>query len=294
MIFNNRLGNMQILNLEKLWKVRVINRDQVVLEIFEKNPRTREAQLQIELARIGLETSRIKKEFGEVKSEHQGMDSKGKGMPGWAPITRAYTERRKHITNELDNIRKNRTLQRKKRSKFFNVGIIGYTNAGKTTLLNTMAKKNLETANQVFTTTGTASRKVVLPQFDENGTFHKEEFIITDSVGFVYDISPLFIKAFLSTLEELQFSDLLLIVIDIADKNIDRIPGKIQTTFQVIEQIQAMQIPKLVLFNKADLLDNIELEERVRYGKTMIGDNASLVISAKNKSGFESFITIHS
>ena len=181
-------------------------------------------------------------------------------------------------------------MRRKERSKFFNVGIIGYTNAGKTTLLNTMAKKNLETANQVFTTTGTASRKVVLPQFDENGTFHKEEFIITDSVGFVYDISPLFIKAFLSTLEELQFSDLLLIVIDIADKNIDRIPGKIQTTFQVIEQIQAMQIPKLVLFNKADLLDNIELEERVRYGKTMIGDNASLVISAKNKSGFEALL----
>ena len=94
MIFNNRLGNMQILNLEKLWKVRVIDRDQVVLEIFEKNARTREAQLQIELARIGLETSRIKKEFGEMKSEHQGMDSKGKGMPGWAPITRAYTERK--------------------------------------------------------------------------------------------------------------------------------------------------------------------------------------------------------
>src|SRR5208337_4238284 len=115
--------------------------------------------LQIELARIGLETSRIKKEFGEMKSEHQGMDSKGKGMPGWAPITRGYTERRKHITDELDNIRKNRTLRRKERSKFFNVGIIGYTNAGKTTLLNTMAKKNLETANQVFTTTGTASRK---------------------------------------------------------------------------------------------------------------------------------------
>lgn len=289
-IFDNRLGNMQILNLEKFWKVRVLDRDAIVLEIFEKNARSRESLLQVELARIGLQTSRIKKEFGGMKQEHQGLGFAGKGMAGWVPIQRAYTTRRKKIMDELESIRNNRNLRRKGRSKFFNIGIMGYTNAGKTTLLNSLAKQKLETNNQEFTTVSTASRKVVFPWYDEYGVFHREEVIFTDSVGFVYDISPQFVNAFLSTLEELQFSDILTIVVDIADAKFERLKTKIETTFQVINQIGADNLPKVIVFNKADLLDSIELTERVNITKTYFPDTPTFVISAKNKTGYEELI----
>lgn len=294
-IFNNRLGNMQILNLEKFWKVRVLDRDAIVLEIFEKNARSRESILEVELAKIGLQTSRIKKEFGRMKQEHQGVAfgmGAGKGMAGWVPVQRAFTTRRKKITDELEEIRNNRNLRRKTRSKFFNIGIMGYTNAGKTTLLNSLAKQKLETNNQEFTTVSTASRKVVFPWYDEFGVFHREEMIFTDSVGFVYDISPQFIHAFLSTLEELQFSDLLTIVVDIADPKFERLKTKIETTFQVIEQIGASNIPRVIVFNKSDLLDPQELIDRVNITKTYFPDTPTTIISAKNKLGYEELIRI--
>lgn len=292
MIFNNRLGNMQILNLQKIWNVKVLDRDGLILEIFEKNARTREAQLQIELARMALETSKAKKEFGRKVSERQGRYFAGKGMVGYAPIIRHFTAHQKKITEELDNIRKNRTLLRKTRSKFFNVGIIGYTNAGKTTLLNSLTKQNHETAPREFTTVSTVSRKVVFPVIDINGNYHQEEIILTDSVGFVYDISPQLIDAFLSTLEELIFSDLLLVVIDLADKNLDRLVNKIETTFKVITQIGALQIPKLIIFNKADLLPPLEIEVRIQRLRAFIQENPYIIISAAQKRNYEELKTM--
>jgi GTP-binding protein HflX len=138
----------------------------------------------------------------------------------------------------------------------------------------------------------TASRKVVFPWYDEFGVFNREEIIFTDSVGFVYDISPQFIHAFLSTLEELQFSDLLTIVVDIADLKFERLKTKIETTFQVIEQIGASNIPRVIVFNKSDLLDPQELNDRVNITKTYFPETPTITISAKNKLGYEDLIKI--
>jgi GTP-binding protein HflX len=267
--------------------VKVIDRDEVVLEIFDINARTKESRLQIELARLALQSNLIRKEIGQHLDEKQGRDFMGKGMPGWAPVARAFTSRRKKIVTELKDIAQARNLRRKQRSKFFNIGIVGYTNAGKTTLLNALAKESLETANQEFTTVSTTSRRVKLPTFNEYGGFIGEEVIFTDSVGFIYDISHFLIEAFLSTLEELQFSDLIAIVVDIADKQEERLFLKIETSFSVMGQIGANTIPKIFIFNKADSIEPSLRDARINTIHEKYSNIPYAVISAANRTGFD-------
>ncbi len=285
-ILNNRLSYGQLMNLHGVWDAKTIDRDELVLEIFEKHAQTHEAKLQIELARLTLQTNIIKKEMGAHLQEKQGRGEKGKGVKGWEPKMRAFRGRRSKILQELNKISQGRSLRRKTRSKFFNVGVVGYTNAGKSTLVNKLAKVSLETADQEFTTVTTTSRKVTLPKFDEYGRWLGEEMILTDSVGFISDMSRLLIDAFLSTLEELQFSDLILIVIDISDAQFDRILLKIDSSFDVIEQIGAADIPKIFIFNKIDLLSPEVVEERKNKIHELYPNIAALSISALEKQGF--------
>lgn len=286
-IFNNRLGNMQRLNLTKAWDVKVIDRDEIVLEIFEQHAQTYESKLQIELARLNLETNIIKKELGQHLDEKQGRDFKGKGRKGWEPAMRAFRGRKKKIRDELEKISKRRHIRRKARTKFFNVGLIGYTNAGKSTILNKLSKSKLKTAQQEFTTVSPTSRKVVFPSYDENGLWNSQEIILTDSVGFIMDMSALLINAFLSTLEELQFSDLLLLVLDISEPDFEILLEKIKTTFSILIQINVMEIPRIFVFNKNDKLSEEKLRDRVRKIQEAYPDIPYVSISALNKTGFE-------
>ncbi len=285
-IFNNRLGNMHRLNLTKIWDVNVVDRDELVLEIFERHAQTHESKLQIELARLNLETNIIKKELGQHLEEKQGRDFKGKGRKGWEPKMMAYRGRKKKIRDELKIISKRRNLRRKGRSKFFNVGLIGYTNAGKSTVLNKLAKSRFETAQQEFTTITPVSRKVVFPSYKENGQWDGQELIITDSVGFIMDMSPALINAFLSTLEELQFSDLLLLIIDISEPNFVTILEKIKTTFTIMAQINVMEIPRLLVLNKIDKLSEDLLQKRVEKIREIYPEIPNVSISALDKTGF--------
>ena len=286
-IFNNRLGNMHRLNLTKIWDVNVVDRDELVLEIFERHAQTHESKLQIELARLNLETNIIKKELGQHLEEKQGRDFKGKGRKGWEPKMMAYRGRKKKIRDELKVISKRRNLRRKGRSKFFNVGLIGYTNAGKSTILNKLANSRFETAQQEFTTITPVSRKVVFPSYKENGQWDGQELIITDSVGFIMDMSPALINAFLSTLEELQFSDLLLLIIDISEPNFVTILEKIKTTFTIMAQINIMEIPRLLVLNKIDKLSEELLQKRVEKIREIYPEIPNVAISALDKTGFD-------
>ena len=224
--------------------------------------------------------------MGVHLQEKQGRGQQGKGVKGWEPKMRAFRGRRRKILLELNKISQGRSLRRKSRSKFFNVGVVGYTNAGKSTLVNKLAKVSLETADQEFTTVTTTSRKVTLPKFDEYGGWQGQEMILTDSVGFISDMSRLLIDAFLSTMEELQFSDLLLMVIDISENEFDRLLLKIDSAFAVIEQIGAADIPKIFVFNKIDLLSPAAVEERKNQIHELYPNISALSISALEKQGF--------
>ncbi len=289
LIFNNRLSYSQISILAKQLDVLVKDRDDIILEIFELNSRTRESKLQIELARMALQTNIIKKEFGAHMSEKQGRDFMGKGLRGWEPQLRAFRQRKKKIQRELENISHQRALRRKRRQKMFNVGVVGYTNAGKSTLMNTLARTSLETADHEFTTISPVSRKVTFPEFDSMGQWIGDEVILTDSVGFIMDMSPMLIDAFLSTLEELQFSDLLLILVDGADE-LSLIEIKISTTLSILQRIHIDELPRLFLLNKIDLLTQDELSKRLKALSQIYPREKWLPVSANDKSSLQNVI----
>lgn len=286
-IFNNRLYQNQIMNLQGIWGTNVIDRDELILKIFEKNAKTRESKLQIQKARINMEAKIIKRETGLHFDEKQGRGFQGKGLSGWEPHIRAYRRQMRKIDIELDLIAKRRHLQRKRRWKFFNVGIVGYTNAGKSTLLNQLGRFELETANEEFTTIIPRSRKVIMPILNDQNGYSTEELIFTDSVGFICDMSDLLINAFLSTLEELKFSNLLLIILDISENNFNEIMLKLDTTFEVLEKISAHDIEKVLVLNKIDKLTQNLIDERITMLESIVPNLKMIPISALQKQGFQ-------
>ena len=231
-IFNNRLNHSQMMNLQGIWGTKVLDRDDLILEIFEKHAKTKQSKLQIQRARVALEAKIVKREYGLHLQEKQGRGFMGKGLSGWEPQKRAFRRRTRKIDLELEQISHRRALQRKGRKNFYNVGILGYTNAGKSTFLNKLAHSDLETADEEFTTVMPRTRKVTFPKFDEYGNWCGENILFTDSVGFISDMSGLLFDAFLSTLEELIFSDLLVVILDIAEPDFSRIILKLETSNQ--------------------------------------------------------------
>ncbi len=285
-IFNNRISYSQINTLSRELAVVVKDRDDVILEIFETNARTHESKLQIELTRMALQTNIMKKEFGAHMDEKQGRGAQGKGLKGWEPQMLHYRKRKKKIRDDLSRIANQRNQRRKRRGKMYNVGVVGYTNAGKSTFINTLAGTNLETANHEFTTISPVSRKVVFPNFDEFGRWKGQEVILTDSVGFITDMSPMLIDAFLSTLEELQFSDLLLILVDFSDSLAD-IGSKIETTLSILHRINAFDLPKVFALNKMDLLTEAVREEKFLTLCGLYPDFTWYLISGKEKASLK-------
>jgi len=281
-LFNNRLGSAQILELSEAFHYKVIDRDLLILEIFEQNAQTKESQLQIQLARMTLETTRKQKELSQkVKSERQGRDFKGKGYGAWVPILNAYKSQKKKIMEELMEIRKQRANQRKSRGEqTFKVSIIGYTNSGKTSLLNGTNNYSFKTKDTAFTTVTSVTRKI------------EENMVITATVGFVYDIPHQIIDAFLSTLEEAAYSDCIIFLIDLADLP-EVIDQKVQTTFIVLSKIGCLNIPIVYTFNKIDLLTAEELEEKKFFIKNLLPSTAVVqFISTKDKKSIDQLITL--
>ncbi|MHA1729255.1 MAG: GTPase HflX [Promethearchaeota archaeon] len=284
-LFNNRLRSNQIFNLSEKFKAKVIDRDLLILEIFKLNTTTYEAKLQIEIAGLFLEKSQKKEEISIKKiPERQGRDFMGKGYGDFESYKRSFNIRKKNITKKLREIRNQRAFQRKSRKGAYNVAIVGYTNAGKTTLLNTINKSNFKTKESVFTTVGTVTRKI---------KYYGDTILFTDTVGFVYDLPHQFIDAFLSTLEEAAFSNCILILVDISDRK-EKIYMKLQTVFGVLARIKALNIPVLYVFNKIDKINPDELTVKMKLIKRkMIPRNSiMLFISALDRSSSMKLIHI--
>jgi len=283
-LINNRLNSGQILAISEFFKTKVIDRDILILEIFEQKAKTYESKLQIKLARLDLEISKKRKELSaKLKRERQGKDFKGKGYPPLYAYKSAYKKERKNILNKLNNIIQDRAIQRKKRSKEFNIAIVGYTNAGKTTFLNTIANLSLPTENSTFTTVVPIAKKY---------NFKDESIIFIDTVGFVEDIPNEILNAFKSTLEEAAFSDLIIIISDISD-SIEIIRKKLKTTFKILYQINANNIPIIYFFNKVDKINEYELNEKKKEIIEVLGKNSLIFfMSAMKKETLVDFINI--
>ena len=279
-IFDNDLKPVQSYNLAKETGIEAIDRFQLILEIFAKRASTREAQLQIQLARLNYELAHAKERVKLAKKEEQ-PGFMGLGAYEVDVYYEAVKRQIHTIQDKLKKIRRKRALHRKRRAEtgFTSISLAGYTSAGKSSLFNALAEEDVKVGLGLFTTLSTTTRAVDL--------FGKKAFL-TDTVGFIDRLPISLIEAFHSTLEETVFSDLILLVLDVSEPE-DVIQRKLATSLDTIEKIGAMGVPMITVLNKMDLLSKQEVVRRVELLKNE-GQNP-VPISALYKTNIDALKT---
>ena len=278
-IFNSPLTPAQERNLEKEFKVRVMDRIALILQIFAQRARTYEGKLQVELAMLRYEQARLVRGWTHLERQKGGFGLRG--GPGETQIEldrRALRERIAAIKEDLEVVASRREQNRKQRLKnaIPVVSFVGYTNAGKSTLFNRLTKSEVYAADQLFATLDPTLRTVSLPVIDK--------VVFADTVGFIRHLPHDLIAAFKSTLEETAHADLLLHIIDAADK---RAEENIKAVNDVLKQIGADEVPTLLVFNKADLLD--EPYSEIVYDEN--GKPYRVNVSAKTGAGLSALLS---
>jgi GTP-binding protein HflX len=273
-IFNHNLSPSQERNLEKYLSTRILDRTALILFIFSKRAKSNEGKLQVELAQLDHLSTRLIKGWSHLERQKGGIGVRG--GPGEKQLEldrRMLRLRIKQLKEKLDKLKRQRTMQRKKRSRssVLNISIVGYTNAGKSTLFNQLTRANALAMNQLFATLDTTSRKL----FIEEGV----ECVISDTVGFIKALPTALIEAFKSTLEESREADLLLHVVNMANPNHSE---QIAAVDKILEEIKAASIPQILVLNQIDRLDIKANHERDEYGRI-----STIQLSAKTGEGIE-------
>jgi GTP-binding protein HflX len=269
-IFDNTLRTLQTYNLAKATHVEVIDRFQLILEIFTKRATTTEAQLQIQLATLRNELRHAREKV---------RLSKGSEQPGFmglgayeADVYRDAIKRQvQTITKKLAKVREKRVLQRERRTElgFLTISLAGYTNAGKSSLFNALTEDTVRVDKALFTTLSTTTRMV---------EFSNRKFLLTDTVGFIDRLPLSLIEAFHSTLEETIFSDLIILVLDL-NEPIETIEKKNNVCIETIERLGASGIPTITALNKIDLINEAEREQKFESLKDKVKN--PILLSAK-------------
>ncbi len=243
-VFNNSISPRIQRNLEEILGIAVVDRQEIILQIFADRATTREARLQVELAQLQYSLPRLKRKWADLSQQRGGVKgAKGSGEKQLELDRRQAQTRIVRLKREIAEIGKSRDVQRRNRTsgKIANVAIVGYTNSGKSTLLNRISDSNVLSQDMLFATLDPTTRRVRLP----NGNFA----LFTDTVGFVSDLPHELVEAFKSTLDEAVLADVLLIVLDASREDFI---SCWDTTRDVLEQLGAFEKPRLVLLNKMD------------------------------------------
>ncbi|MBQ1689537.1 MAG: GTPase HflX [Lachnospiraceae bacterium] len=268
-VCDDELSPAQLKNLEELLQIKVIDRTIMILDIFAKHATTREGNIQVELAQLKYRATRLVGLRSSLSRLGGGIGTRGPGEKKLEMDRRLIRERISILKKELDGIQKAREVARKQRSKnpIPVVSIVGYTNAGKSTLLNTLTNANVLEEDKLFATLDPTTRKLKL----ESG----QQLLLTDTVGFIRKLPHHLIEAFRSTLEEAKYADLILHVVDSTSQNAD---AHMHTVYETLDMLGAGDKPVITLFNKVD-----KLEEPIII-KDMKAD-VTLRISAKKQMG---------
>ncbi|ASJ06060.1 GTPase HflX [Thermococcus pacificus] len=278
-IFANKLSPSQAYNLWKELKVEVIDRWQLVLEIFEKRAHSTEAKLQVELASLQYEVPLVKEAIRRIKlGDRAGF--KGMGEYQTQQYLKHIRYRMGRIRRELERVKADREVKRKRREEvgFILLALAGYTNAGKSTLLNALAGEEIEARNQMFTTLDTTTRR-----FKLSG----KRVLVTDTVGFIDGLPPFIVEAFHSTLEEIVKADIILLVLD-ASEPWGEIRRKLLASLHVLRELKTLDKPMIVVLNKRDLTseeDILDKAERIREIVEERGISVFRVVSISAKLG---------
>lgn len=279
-IFNNELSPTQLRNLQDIINCSVLDKTSLILEIFSKRARTKEAKLQVEVARLEYMLPRLvgmRTNLGR-QGAGAGLSNKGAGEKKLELDRRRIESKLTELKKELEELSKDREVQRKKReeSDLPLVSLVGYTNAGKSSLMNYMIdrfvkddEKRVIEKDMLFATLETSVRKIEL---EDN-----RKFLLSDTVGFISDLPHDLVKAFRSTLEEIKNADLLLEVIDYSDPNFY---DHIQVTKQTLEKLGVIDIPIIYVYNKSELM----------LDKLPLIDENEIYLSIKQKRGMNELI----
>lgn len=283
-IFDDELSPSQLRNIEKVFKKKVMDRSDLILEIFASRARTAHAKAQVELARAQYMLPRLTRLWTHLERQRGGTGTRGgAGEKEIETDRRIIRDRISKLKKQLQQIDKQKAIQRSNRGKLVRVALVGYTNVGKSTLMNAMSKSDTLAENKLFATLDTTVRKVVLGNLP---------FLLSDTVGFIRKLPHQLVESFKSTLDEVRESDLLLHVVDISHPNFE---DHYKTVMRTLDEIGSASIPTIVVFNKIDSYDPLiddrdleneqppTLEQLKRTWMAKLQDSETVFISALNK-----------
>lgn len=254
-IFDDELSARQQHNLEDQLGCRVIDRTALILHIFAQRAKTKEGKLQVELAQLKYLLPRLRGVGTELSRLGGGIGTRGPGETKLESDRRHISKRISDLQKKITEIKKQRGIIRQKRTaeEISVVALVGYTNAGKSTILNTLTGADALAENKLFATLDPTTRKLTLAQ---------EDVLLTDTVGFIHKLPHQLIAAFRATLEEIKYADLLLHVVDASNP---AIPAQIATVNQVLKELDSLNKPTIMVFNKWDLVqDPLELQQLMK------------------------------
>lgn len=250
-IFDDELSPRQQRNLEEILHVKVIDRTALILDIFARQARTHEGKLQVELAQHQYLLPRLVGQWSHLERLGGGIGTRGPGEAQLETDRRLIHKRINRLQHEIENVRRHRALYRKRRKErgALIVALVGYTNAGKSTLFNALSKAGVVVEDKLFSTLDPVTRRLALP----NG----QRLLITDTVGFIHKLPPSIIAAFRATLEELSEADLFLHMVDITHKDA---ANQCRTVEEILSELNLKDKPRVTVFNKLDLVLSSEQE----------------------------------
>ena len=291
-IFDDELSPAQLRNIEKILDCKVLDRTNLILDIFAQRAQTSSAKTQVELAQHQYLLPRLTRLWTHLDKQKGGIGMRGPGETEIETDRRIIRDKIALLKKKLVTIDKQMAVQRKNRGKMVRVALVGYTNVGKSTLMNVVSKSDVFAENKLFATLDTTVRKVVIKNIP---------FLMTDTVGFIRKLPTQLVESFKSTLDEVREADLLLHVVDISHPNFE---DHIESVNKILQEIESANKPTVMVFNKIDAYthetidedDLVTIKTKAHYTlddwkKTWMNDleKESIFISALNKDNLEAF-----
>ncbi len=274
LLMDLKLSPVQVRNIEKILGVRVMERTQLILTIFIRHAKTKQAKLQVELAHLEYMLPRLTRMWTHLDRERGGIGLKGAGEKEIETDRRQIRNKIALLKKKLQKIQKQSATKRKQRHKIPRVAMVGYTNSGKSTLMNLLTKADVRAEDKLFATLDTTVRRV---------EFKDVKFLLSDTVGFIRDLPPTLVEAFKSTLAEAVEADILMLVVDISNPFYIE---QIQIVQKILLELKAYDKPVLMVLNK---IDKIPREELAELRKTWIFSEYKNIVfvSALKREGIE-------
>ncbi|PKR81461.1 GTPase HflX [Brumimicrobium salinarum] len=289
-IFDDDLSPSQLRNIERLFEIKILDRSNLILDIFASRAQTAHARTQVELAQYQYLLPRLTRMWTHLDKQKGGIGMRGPGERQIETDRRIIKQRISFLKGKLKEIDKQKKVQRGNRGQLVRVALVGYTNVGKSTIMNALSKSEVFAENKLFATLDTTVRKVVIDNLP---------FLLTDTVGFIRKLPHQLVESFKSTLDEVRESDLIVHVVDISHPSFEE---HYQVVNETLAEIDKSDKPTIVVFNKIDAYqhvpqeegdlspktkENYTLEEMKNQWMTKMDNNKCVFISAENKTNFE-------